>query len=255
MASSDRISFSYFSSVWSSLASRLGRRPRTAIDALPNEILIQVLAYLQPSSDLFAVCKRWGQQKERLIDFSIRADISKIGSVVSGFFAFEDCKNLEIRCHFIASFANLERPLRKREDFQRVLDLQLVKFATILRSQDPAVPQFLATDLTVRARTIRQAFNEQPAWMQTQVKIDLSGRSLTVFPSEILLFRNLEEVNVSCNEIHVLPPELLNARQLKKLDLSDNSLESLPDWFPTLAERVEVDLSGNPVDPAKSSSV
>ena len=61
--------------------------------------------------------------------------------------------------------------------------------------------------------------------------LDLSNRSLTEFPQEILSFTYLEELNLSNNNITEFPPALLQLPNLKVLNLSNNGISYLSDEF------------------------
>jgi len=58
-------------------------------------------------------------------------------------------------------------------------------------------------------------------------KLDLSNKSLSEFPKEILKYKNLKKLNLSNNSINSLPAEIANLKRLKVLDISNNNIAAL----------------------------
>ncbi len=62
----------------------------------------------------------------------------------------------------------------------------------------------------------------------TTKKISLKALKLTKFPTALLKFKNLEELDLSGNNIMVLPEELGNLEKLRVLNINSNRLQRLP---------------------------
>lgn len=60
-------------------------------------------------------------------------------------------------------------------------------------------------------------------------RLSLRGKKLKTFPSEILKFKNLQELDLSKNRLDSLPNELCDLRNLQVLDVSSNKIVYLPD--------------------------
>lgn len=58
-------------------------------------------------------------------------------------------------------------------------------------------------------------------------KIDLSNRSLTEFPMELLKCKNLRKLNLSHNKIKMIPKEIHELKYLQNLDISYNEIKVL----------------------------
>ena len=58
-------------------------------------------------------------------------------------------------------------------------------------------------------------------------KLDLSGKGLDKFPTEILNLKNLKKLNLSNNKIKQLPKNIDNLKRLENLDLSSNQLTAI----------------------------
>lgn len=65
-------------------------------------------------------------------------------------------------------------------------------------------------------------------------KVDLSFCQLTEIDSlmgELYRFKNMEELNLSCNRITKLPEDMSILKTLKKIDVTNNLLESVDSQF------------------------
>lgn len=60
------------------------------------------------------------------------------------------------------------------------------------------------------------------------VKLSLQGQKLKSFPLEVLMFPNLQVLNLSKNKIDTLPPEIGTLVYLQELNLMGNKLKKLP---------------------------
>jgi len=60
-----------------------------------------------------------------------------------------------------------------------------------------------------------------------QSKIDLSGKGLKSFPTELYQFKNLKKLNLSNNSICTIPKEINRIKSLQNLDLSNNKIKNL----------------------------
>ena len=77
-------------------------------------------------------------------------------------------------------------------------------------------------------------------------RLDLSGQALQRFPTEVLLFPNLEELRLSRDGISKLPPEIGQLKRLRLLDLSGNPIVTLPTEFTQLHALEELFLNDDP---------
>jgi hypothetical protein len=77
-------------------------------------------------------------------------------------------------------------------------------------------------------------------------KLCQGGRELHIFPSEILQFTNLHELNISMNFIESLPDSITKLKYLTELNISTNNLKTLPNSFTELERLKTLDLSNNP---------
>ncbi|MCS7073707.1 MAG: leucine-rich repeat domain-containing protein [Bacteroidia bacterium] len=59
-------------------------------------------------------------------------------------------------------------------------------------------------------------------------KLTLRDQKLTEFPKEILLFKNLQVLDLSYNKLTTLPPEVYKLKNLQELNLYRNRIQSLP---------------------------
>jgi hypothetical protein len=74
---------------------------------------------------------------------------------------------------------------------------------------------------------------------------NLSGRLLTVLPSEIIQLTNLQVLVLSGNRLTALPPEITQLTNLKALDLRGNELAALPPEITQLTNLQALVLSDN----------
>ena len=80
--------------------------------------------------------------------------------------------------------------------------------------------------------------------------VNLSQRDLTSLPESFFgtHFKDLEQVNLSCNKLKYLPGKFTMDPILTSLDVSHNQLSVLPTWLGTLIRLKELILSWNPLD-------
>jgi Leucine-rich repeat (LRR) protein len=64
--------------------------------------------------------------------------------------------------------------------------------------------------------------------------LDLSFKSLKVFPKEIFLFTNLESLNLYYNALTIIPEEIKKLVNLKHIDFRSNGISELPADFYSL---------------------
>lgn len=92
-------------------------------------------------------------------------------------------------------------------------------------------------------RSLSEAL-EQPTLVK---RLDLSGQALERFPTEVLLFPNLEELRLGRDGISELPPEIGQLKHLRLLDLSGNPIVTLPLEFTQLLALEELYLNDDPL--------
>jgi Leucine-rich repeat (LRR) protein len=76
-------------------------------------------------------------------------------------------------------------------------------------------------------------------------KLSLQGQKLKAFPLEILMFPNLQVLNLSRNRIDSLPPEISILTNLQEINLGRNRLKKLPESIQNLQNLNTLLLSGN----------
>ncbi|MEX1133181.1 MAG: leucine-rich repeat domain-containing protein [Flavobacteriales bacterium] len=91
-------------------------------------------------------------------------------------------------------------------------------------------------------RSLSEAL-QQPTLVK---RLDLSGQALERFPTEVLLFPNLEELRLRQDGISKLPPEIGQLKRLRLLDLSGNPIVTLPIEFTQLEALEELYLNDDP---------
>jgi len=96
--------------------------------------------------------------------------------------------------------------------------------------------------LTYTYRSLSEAL-QQPTLVK---RLDLSGQALERFPTEVLLFPNLEELRLGHDGIRKLPPEIGQLKRLRLLDLSGNPIVTLPSEFSQLHALEELYLNDDP---------
>lgn len=80
------------------------------------------------------------------------------------------------------------------------------------------------------------------------IKLVLRKSKLTVFPKEILQFKNLQYLDLSKNKITELPQEIGQLKDLQKLVLSKNHLTSLPKEIGQLKNLRELNINQNDIE-------
>ncbi|MEH1867482.1 MAG: COR domain-containing protein [Nostoc sp.] len=76
-------------------------------------------------------------------------------------------------------------------------------------------------------------------------ELDLSGKSLTTLPAEIVQLTNLRSLNLMSNQLSSLPPEFGKLANLRSLYLHNNHLSSLPPEFGQLTNLQSLYLHNN----------
>jgi len=79
-------------------------------------------------------------------------------------------------------------------------------------------------------------------------KLSLKKLNFTKFPSEILKFKNLEELDLAGNFITKLPEELGTLTELRSLNLGANNLKELPKELHNLKKLAYLDISYNQIE-------
>lgn len=92
-------------------------------------------------------------------------------------------------------------------------------------------------------RSLSEAL-QQPTLVK---RLDLSGQALERFPTEVLLFPNLEELRLGRDGISELPHEIGLLKRLRLLDLSGNPIVTLPMEFTQLHALEELYLNDDPM--------
>ena len=75
--------------------------------------------------------------------------------------------------------------------------------------------------------------------------LSLSRQKLDTFPSQILCFRNLRELDLSKNRLRTIPPQISRLSNLEVLNLDRNRLDSLPEEIGLLHNLRYLKLSRN----------
>lgn len=76
-------------------------------------------------------------------------------------------------------------------------------------------------------------------------KLCMGGREMTDLSDEILVFPNLQEINISQNNLVSLPDFICNLNNLEEIRMSANFLRELPSCLPQLSNLKRLDMSGN----------
>lgn len=76
-------------------------------------------------------------------------------------------------------------------------------------------------------------------------KLFLTKKKLKKFPMEILVFKNLQVLNISGNKITEIPLEIDNLKNLQVLNISKNKLKKLPNSFGNLHNLESLYMSDN----------
>lgn len=79
-----------------------------------------------------------------------------------------------------------------------------------------------------------------------QEVVDLSGRSLTVFPPELLTLTNIKVLDLSNNDITSIPAGITAMVNLVELNMANNKLITIPAAMADMGAQLEnLDVSGN----------
>ena len=76
-------------------------------------------------------------------------------------------------------------------------------------------------------------------------RLNLSKQKLSIFPEEIIQFKNLQELNLSKNRIDSLPEKICTLAYLQILNVSGNKLKYLPDSIGSLKHLKKLQASRN----------
>ncbi|MDD3876585.1 MAG: hypothetical protein PHT69_08180 [Bacteroidales bacterium] len=79
-------------------------------------------------------------------------------------------------------------------------------------------------------------------------KLTLKRKKLRNFPSEIFLFKNLNELNLTNNHINFIPPEINTLKYLQNLYLGKNNITALPVELTTLEHLKILSLNRNDIE-------
>lgn len=120
-----------------------------------------------------------------------------------------------------------------------------------LKLSDPAsktpVDNFIPNSkygLTVTPGNLPEALKNPALYKSAR----FSNASLTVFPEEIFLFPNLEEVDVSGNFLTVLSTRLSELKDLKELHVNKNRLTSLSTEITSCSKLEVIQIQHNPLE-------
>ncbi len=76
-------------------------------------------------------------------------------------------------------------------------------------------------------------------------ELNLAGQGLRIFPWRMLVFKNLQTLDLSNNQMHLVMPEVASLKKLETLDLSRNLLEALPKELLKMPSIKSIVVTGN----------
>lgn len=79
------------------------------------------------------------------------------------------------------------------------------------------------------------------------IKLDLSGKGISIVPQEIYQLTDLEVLDLSNNKIAIIDSKISNLTKLSFLNISNNQILSLPQSIANLSNLEVFNASGNPL--------